>query len=376
MTNAFTPIEILRPTAIEFGCGTIAAAARFAERIGAKRPLVISDPFNAQRVDTLALPGSVKVFGDVKPEPDLPNLEKAVAMARDAKPDLVVGFGGGSAMDLAKLVAVMCTSDVAFADIVGSEKVASRNVALMQIPTTSGTGSEAGTRALVTDPVSQNKQAVQSRVMLADIAIVDPDLTMTVPKEVTAANGVDALAHCVEAYTSRKAHPMIDLYALEGARLVGLYLKRAVADGGDRKARAGLALASLYGGYCLGPVNTTAGHAVAYPLGTRHHVAHGLACAVIFPHTLAFNMPAVEAKTVAVLQALGLPKQGDAKLAFDATYKFCADLGIEMRLSGLGVSRDDLGVMADEAYAIRRLLDNNPRDLSRDAILHMYEVAF
>ncbi|MCK1420458.1 iron-containing alcohol dehydrogenase [Bradyrhizobium sp. 180] len=376
MTNAFTPIEILRPTAIEFGCGTIAAAARFAERIGAKRPLVISDPFNAQRVDTLALPGSVKVFGDVKPEPDLPNLEKAVAMARDAKPDLVVGFGGGSAMDLAKLVAVMCTSDVAFADIVGSEKVASRNVALMQIPTTSGTGSEAGTRALVTDPVSQNKQAVQSRVMLADIAIVDPDLTMTVPKEVTAATGVDALAHCVEAYTSRKAHPMIDLYALEGARLVGLYLKRAVADGGDRKARAGLALASLYGGYCLGPVNTTAGHAVAYPLGTRHHVAHGLACAVIFPHTLAFNMPAVEAKTVAVLQALGLPKQGDAKLAFDATYKFCADLGIEMRLSGLGVSRDDLGVMADEAYAIRRLLDNNPRDLSRDAILHMYEVAF
>lgn len=376
MTNAFTPIEILRPTAIEFGCGTIAAAARFAERIGAKRPLVISDPFNAQRVDTLALPGSVKVFGDVKPEPDLPNLEKAVAMARDAKPDLVVGFGGGSAMDLAKLVAVMCTSDVAFADIVGSEKVASRNVALMQIPTTSGTGSEAGTRALVTDPVSQNKQAVQSRVMLANIAIVDPDLTMTVPKEVTAATGVDALAHCVEAYTSRKAHPMIDLYALEGARLVGLYLKRAVADGGDRKARAGLALASLYGGYCLGPVNTTAGHAVAYPLGTRHHVAHGLACAVIFPHTLAFNMPAVEAKTVAVLQALGLPKQGDAKLAFDATYKFCADLGIEMRLSGLGVSRDDLGVMADEAYAIRRLLDNNPRDLSRDAILHMYEVAF
>ena len=126
-------------------------------------------------------------------------------------------------MDLAKLVAVLCTSDVAFADIVGPEKVAGRSMPLMQIPTTSGTGSEAGTRALVTDPVSQNKQAVQSRFMLADIAIVDPDLTMTVPKEVTAATGVDALAHCVEAYTSRKAHPMIDLYALEGARLVGQY---------------------------------------------------------------------------------------------------------------------------------------------------------
>jgi alcohol dehydrogenase class IV len=297
-------------------------------------------------------------------------------MAREVAPDLVIGFGGGSAMDLAKLVAVLCTSDVAFADIVGPEKVAGRSVALMQIPTTSGTGSEAGTRALVTDPVSQNKQAVQSRFMLADIAIVDPDLTMTVPKVVTAATGVDALAHCVEAYTSRKAHPTIDLYALEGARLVGRYLKRAVADGGDREARAGLSLASLYGGYCLGPVNTTAGHAVAYPLGTRHHVAHGLACAVIFPHTLAFNMPAVEAKTVAVLGALGLPEQGDSKRAFDATYEFCKNLGIEMRLSALGVPKGDLGVMADEAHAIRRLLDNNPRDLSRDAILGMYEVAF
>jgi len=376
MTNAFTPIEIQRPTLLEFGNGTIGAAARFAERIGAKRPLVISDPFNARRVDTLALPGAVKVFGDVKPEPDLPNLEKAVAMAKEARPDLVVGFGGGSAMDLAKLVAVMCTSDVPFADIVGPEKVAGRSVALMQIPTTSGTGSEAGTRALVTDPVSQNKQAVQSRFMLADIAIVDPDLTMTVPREVTAATGVDALAHCVEAYTSRKAHPTIDLYALEGARLVGRYLARAVADGGDREARAGLSLASLYGGYCLGPVNTTAGHAVAYPLGTRHHVAHGLACAVIFPHTLAFNMPAVEAKTVAVLGALGLPEHKDPKLAFDATYAFCKTLGIEMRLSALGVPRNDLAVMADEAHAIRRLLDNNPRDLSRDAILNMYEVAF
>jgi alcohol dehydrogenase class IV len=376
MTNAFTPIEILRPTILEFGNGTITAAARFAERIGAKRPLVISDPFNARRVDTLALPGAVKVFGEVKPEPDLPNLEKAVAMAREVRPDLVVGFGGGSAMDLAKLVAVMCTGDVAFADIVGPEKVAGRSVALMQIPTTSGTGSEAGTRALVTDPVSQNKQAVQSRFMLADIAIVDPDLTMTVPKEITAATGVDALAHCVEAYTSRKAHPAIDLYAIEGARLVGRYLKRAVADGGDREARAGLSLASLYGGYCLGPVNTTAGHAVAYPLGTRHHIAHGLACAMIFPHTLAFNMPAVEAKTVAVLGALGLPEQRYPKHAFDATYAFCKNLGVEMKLSALGVPKGDLGVMADEAHAIRRLLDNNPRDLSRDAILSMYEVAF
>ena len=376
MTSLSTPIQIIRPETIEFGSGTVAAVARFAKARNAKRPLVIADAFNAARVDVLALPGDVSVFGEVKPEPDIPNLEKALAVARAARPDLVIGFGGGSAMDLAKLVAVLCTGSQTLADVVGVDKVAGRAVALVQVPTTSGTGSEGGIRALVTDPATRNKAAVQSPFMLADLAVVDPDLTMTVPPQVTAATGVDALAHCVEAYTSRKAHPAIDLYAIEGVRLVGRYLGRAVGDGTDREARAGLALASLYGGFCLGPVNTTAGHAVAYPLGTRHHVAHGLACAVIFPHTLAFNMPATEAKTAAVLQSLGLPTAQTPAAVFDAAHRFCAERGIEMRLSALGVSADDLGAMADEAHAIRRLLDNNPRVLGRDAILEMYRTAF
>jgi alcohol dehydrogenase class IV len=376
MSNLSAPIEIIRPEVIEFGSGTIAAVARFARGKGTRRPLVVADAFNAARVDVLALPGEVTVFGEVKPEPDVANLEKALSVARAARPDLVVGFGGGSAMDLAKLVAVLCTGEQKLADVVGPDKVAGRAVALVQVPTTSGTGSEGGIRALVTDPSTRNKLAVQSRFMLADLAVVDPDLTMSVPPQVTAATGVDALAHCAEAFTSRKAHPTIDLYALEGIRLVGRYLGRAVKDGADREARAALSLASLYGGFCLGPVNTTAGHAVAYPLGTRHRISHGLACAVIFPHTLAFNMPAVEAKTEAVLEALGAPATRDPAAAFDAAYRFCADLGIEMKLSALGVPADDLSAMADEAHAIRRLLDNNPRDLSRDAILEMYQTAF
>jgi alcohol dehydrogenase class IV len=186
-----------------------------------------------------------------------------------------------------------------------------------------------------------------------------------VPAGVTAFTGVDALAHCVEGYTSRKAHPLIDLYAQAGIRLVGRYLARAVRDGADREARAGLALASLYGGYALGPVNTTAGHAVAYPLGTRHHLAHGLACALIFPHTLAFNAPAVPEKTAEVLQLLG----GDA-------LGWCGSLGMDMRLRAHGVPREDLASMATEAHAIRRLLDNNPRDISPEQILALYEAAY
>jgi alcohol dehydrogenase class IV len=316
------------------------------------------------------------VFGEVRPEPDIPNLDALLALAEQTKPDLVVGFGGGSAMDLAKLAAVLPGSGQTIHDVAGAEKVSGRRCALAQVPTTSGTGSEAGTRALITDPSAQNKIAVQSRHMLADIAVVDPDLTRTVPAPVTAATGVDALAHCAEAYTSRKAHPLIDLYALEGIRLVGRFLGRAVRDGNDGEARAGLSLASLYGGFCLGPVNTTAGHAVAYPLGTRHHIPHGLACALIFPHTLAFNAAAVSEKTARILDALGgAGVQGEDGVRA-AARGFCESLGIDMRLSRHGVPEGDLETMAADAHAIRRLLDNNPREMSRDDILALYRVAF
>ena len=375
-TSLVTPIEIQCPPVLRFGGGTAATLGAWAREQGFSHVLVVADAFNADRAEVLGLPGQVTVFGTVKPEPDIPNLQALLETAERAKPDLVVGFGGGSAMDLAKLAAVLPGSEQSIHDVVGPEKVAGRRVALAQVPTTSGTGSEAGTRALVTDPAAQNKLAVQSRYMLADIAVVDPDLTLTVPPAVTAATGVDAMAHCTEAYTSRKAHPLIDLYALEGIRLVGRYLARAVRDGGDREARAGLSLASLYGGFCLGPVNTTAGHAVAYPLGTRHHISHGLACALIYPHTLAFNAPAAQEKTARVLEALSVSAQPEQEAVRDAARGFCAALGLDMRLSQHGVPEDDLPAMAAEAHAIRRLLDNNPRDISRDEILALYREAF
>jgi alcohol dehydrogenase class IV len=279
-------------------------------------------------------------------------------------------------MDLAKLAAVLPGSGQSLAEVVGAEKVVTRRVALVQVPTTAGTGSEAGSRALVTDPSTLNKLAVQSEHMLADLAVVDPDLTLTVPPAITVATGVDALAHCVEAFTSLRAHPAVDHYALAGVKLVGAWLPRAAANGGDREARAGMALASFYGGLCLGPVNTTAGHAVAYPLGTRHHIAHGAANALIFPHTLAINAPAVPERTSAVLAALGLEPNSGPSAVFASAYRWCVELGCEMRLSALGVPDDDLPTMAQEAHAIRRLLNNNPRDLTPDQILSIYRQAY
>lgn len=374
MTRLDHPLEMQRPPIVRFGAGQVGTLADWIAARGPTRCLVVADKVNAARVDVLGL-RDVTLFGEVQPEPDLTNLEAAMAAAREAGVNVVIGFGGGSAMDLAKLVAVLVGTDQGLRDISGPNRAPARRVGLVQIPTTAGTGSEVGTRALITDPETMNKIATESREMLADIAIIDPELTVSVPPMVTAATGVDAMAHCVEAFTSRRSHPIIDAYALQGIELVGRYLRRAVEDGADIEARAGLALAAFYGGVCLGPVNTTAGHALAYPLGTRHKLAHGIANALIFPHVLAVNAPAVPEKTALVGQALGFGAEGRQQVLGGAQ-DFCERLGLDMALRAHGVPRDDLPASAREAHGIRRLLDFNPVDLSEADILEIYEAAY
>lgn len=374
MLTMQSPIEMQRPPVVRFGAGQVETLAAWLAATGVRRPFVVADRVNAARLDILGLKGAT-LFGEVKPEPDLPNLKEAVRAARAAEADAVIGFGGGSAMDLAKLVAVLVTSDLSLPDISGPNRAPARRVALAQIPTTAGTGSEVGTRALITDPATMNKIATESVGMLADIAIIDPVLTVSVPPFVTAATGVDAMAHCVEAFTSKRSHPIIDAYALQGIELVGRYLARAVDNGGDIEARSGLALAAFYGGVCLGPVNTTAGHALAYPLGTRHKLAHGIANALIFPHVLAVNAPAVPEKTALVGRALGFDTDARQQVLGSAR-SFCERLGLDMALGAHGVPKDDLPASAKEAHAIRRLLDWNPVDLSEADILDIYEAAY
>ncbi len=204
MSDLLRPIEIARPASLEFGAGLVGRVGAWAKERGVTRTLVITGRSGARRVDLLALPGQVEVWNQAQPEPDIPDLDAALRVAARVQPQLVVGFGGGSAMDLAKLVAVLPGSGQTLHEVVGPEKVNGRKVLLAQVPTTSGTGSEAGTRALVTDPATQNKLAVQSRHMMADLAVVDPDLTISVPSAVTAFTGVDALAHCAEASPRRR----------------------------------------------------------------------------------------------------------------------------------------------------------------------------
>lgn len=362
-------ITLHQPRRLEVGAKSAARVGAWAE--DAARVLVLATPFTSGFADRLGLTGAVTVFDAIPGEPDIATFDAALAAAREVRPDLVVGLGGGSVLDVAKLVAAMWDAEQTLAEVAGPNRIAGRRSRLAQVPTTAGTGSEAGIRALITDPGKGNKIAVESPHLIADLAVLDPELTFSVPPAVTAATGIDAMAHCVEAFTNRNAHPMIDGYARMGIALVGKYLARAVADGTDTEAREGMMLASFYGGICLGPVNTAAGHALAYPLGTLLHLPHGLANAIIFPHVLAFNESVAPEKTAEVAQALGL--SGDL---LTAAHGFCAGLGVEMRLAEHGATQEQLPAFAQDAHAIRRLMDNNPRDMSVDDVLAIYRAAF
>lgn len=367
------PITLHQPRRLAVGAGTIGEVGAWAA--DAASALVITTPFTAGFVDRLELSGRITVFDAIPGEPDTVTLEAALEAARRCRPDLVVGLGGGSVLDVAKLVAVLWDSEQTLTDVAGPNRVAGRNTRLAQVATTAGTGSEAGIRSLVIDPGKGNKIAVESPHMIADFAVLDPELTYSVPPAVTAATGVDAMAHCVEAFTNRRAHPMIDGFARMGFRLVGKHLARAVRDGADTDAREGMMLASYYGGICLGPVNTAAGHAIAYPLGTRLRLPHGLANAIIFPHVLAFNQEVAADKTAEVAEALGLGETLAAQDLLAAAHGFCRDLGIEMSLAAHGATADDLPLYASEAHANRRLMDNNPIEMSVEDVLGIYRAA-
>ncbi len=368
------PITLHQPRRLEIGAGASRKLGEWAD--GAQRVLVIATEHTVGFVDRLKLTGDVKVFSDIPPEPDDKALDAAIEVARSLKPDLVVGLGGGSVLDVAKLVAALWDGEQYLDDVVGPNKVTGRRTRLAQIATTAGTGSEAGIRALITDSSTHSKKAVESPHLLADIAILDPELTWSVPPAVTAATGIDAMAHCVEAFTNINAHDLIDGYARMGIRLVGKYLARAVQNGKDTEARAGMMLASYYGGICLGPVNTAAGHALAYPLGTRLGLPHGLANAIIFPHVLAYNVPVHVDKTAEVLEALGLAVSNEPEGVLEAAYGFCKALGVEMRLSAHKAQEADLASWATEAHAIRRLMNNNPRDMAVSDVLSIYKAAY
>src|SRR5215472_5019817 len=368
-----TPITLLQPGRIVFGSGCAHSCVDLLAQRKARRVfLVTSSPVLPQitfLLDALRKAGCEVVQGPpVDQEPTRAMFAQVLESARQGQVDAVLGVGGGSALDVAKLVAALARGQQKVEDVFGINLLQGRELFLVCLPTTAGTGSEVSPNAILLDERDQLKKGVVSPYLVPDAAIVDPLLTLSVPPGVTAATGLDALTHCIEAYANKFSHPMVDVYALEGIRLIAGNLVRAVQNGQERGAREKVALGSLYGGLCLGPVNTAAVHALAYPLGGQFHVAHGVSNAVLLPHVLRFNLPEAPSRYAGVAAALGCEPngapQGTAERGLELLARLSRDCGIPQRLSDLGIPREAIPGMAKAAMNVTRLLKNNVRPVA------------
>jgi alcohol dehydrogenase class IV len=323
---------------------------------------------------------NVTLASPIDSEPTVGMFDECLRQARRQPVDGVIGLGGGSAMDMAKLVAALVDSAQSIHDVFGSNLLRGRDIFLACLPTTSGTGSEVSPNAIFLDEACQLKKAVISPHLVPDVACVDPLLTCSVPPAVTAATGLDALTHCIEAYANRFAHPMVDLYALQGVRLISEHLLAAIADGRNTEARANLALGSLYGGLCLGPVNTAAVHALAYSLGSEFHVAHGVSNAVLLPYVLRFNLEAAPERYANIAVALGVePANSAVATAERGIEKLTGLVGrcpMPQRIADFGVPKAALPHLAKAAMTVTRLLKNNPRTVTEADALNIYLSAY
>jgi alcohol dehydrogenase class IV len=317
------------------------------------------------------------VYDRVPAEPSVASVEVAFEAWRAGNYDAVVGVGGGSSLDTAKGISIRTANDGPVSRYFGVEQLPARGVPYILLPTTAGTGSEVTPSAIFDDTDRQLKAGIVSSRLMAAAAIVDPDLTISCPPHVTAAAGLDALTHALEAYVAVKANPMSDLYALEAVRLVGQHLRGAVARGTDRVARSGQLLASLYGGVTIVAAGTGLCHAMAYPLGSAYHVPHGVANALLLPAVMAYNLPADLTKFARLAEALGesvagLSLRAAAERSVEAVRQLSRDVGLPGGLRAVGVPELALEGFVPGALSAARLITNNPRVPTPDGVLHAY----
>ena len=374
-------ITLLQPQKIVFGTGCIQTFVDDYKKMGLQRLFVLTAPpirplIEEPLADLQAAGVSIEVLQDIVAEPTVNDFKKVLEAARQFKADSVAGIGGGSVLDVTKLVAAFVHSGQQVEDCFGTGFIQQKGLWFACLPTTAGTGSEVSPNAILLDERDHLKKGIVSPLLIADAAYVDPKLTWTVPAKVTADTGMDALTHCIEAYTNKFAHPAVDIYALKGIQLIAANLEKAVNNGQDQEAREALAFGSLYGGLCLGPVNTAAVHALSYPLGGEFHIPHGLSNAILLPSVMKFNMPANVKRHAEVAVALGCqPGKDDEETAqrgVDFIYRLAQAVGIPDKLTALGIPQTAVDGMAKAAMQVQRLLRNNPREVTEQDAKDIY----
>ncbi len=381
-------VHIFRsPNRVIFGNGTASQAGAEVAKIGARRALIVTDAGVVKSGLTRAVEDSLKelkidygLFDRVEAEPPARIVDECAREIRENKYDVIVGVGGGSSLDVAKGASIVAVHGGGVLDYVGNDLVPGPGVPKVQLPTTSGTGSEVTRVFVVTDEADNDKKVIFSDYNLSSVAIIDPLLTVSMPPGVTADTGMDALVHAVETYVSRLATPFSDVLALEAIRLIGEYLPVAYAKAENMAARYHMSLAATLSGLAFSSGGLGAVHALAYVLGTEYHMSHGRTNAIMLPYVVDYNKIGDPARYARIAQAMGEETIGlsdlqAAERLVDRLHQLLADIGIPDKLGAYGISTDDLPRLVAGGMRQRRLFVPNPRNLTEEDVTKIYRSA-
>jgi len=373
---------------IVFGKGSFASLPEHLAELKVSRPLIVLDRNLAEtgfRERVAGLLGQAKIgsviYDKTLPEPPLELADEGTNLARKKKCDGVVGIGGGSAMDLAKTVAVLATNAGKAEDYLGLDRIPGPGLPKIMVPTTAGTGSEVTFTSVFIRKKLKKKEGMNSPYLYPELALLDPELTLTLPPHPTAATGIDALCHAIESYTSINASPMSEMISLEAIRLISDNLRTAVHDGGNVEAREAMLLGSLYAGMGLANAGVTAVHSLSYPLGGKYGVSHGLANTIMLPRVMAFNLPGALEKFVDIAEVMGeivddLSLREAAWLAVEAVESLIEDCGVMTTLEELKIPESDFPELAKAAMTVARPLANNPCKMTIEDMIEIYQECY
>ncbi len=368
------------------GCGSISALPQEVARLGGTRVLIVTDPGLLQtgipdRVVSLLAGTDVRVWSNVESDPSVESVDACARFVASEGIDLIIGLGGGSPIDTAKCASMIATNGGKTEDYLGIEKVPRAGLPKIFIPTTAGTGSEVTNVAVLSLKSLHTKKGIVSRYLMADCAILDAELTLGLPGKITAATGMDALTHAIEAYVSRFAQPLTDYFALEAIRRLSRSLRTAVHYGANLEAREDVLTASLYAGLAFGSAATGMVHGLAMPLGGLYNIPHGIANAVLLPHVMKYNLVAATSRFADIARAMGeqvaaLSERDAAERAIVAVERLSVDIGIPRYVDDLGIPRSGIPDIARDGMTNSRQVLPNPREVTYEGLVGILNDAF
>jgi len=384
-TQSFT---VTQPTRIQFGVGSINNLAKTVQDFNGTNVFLVMDPGLVKSgiaaritapLDDAGIP--YVMYDAIDPEPGLKLVDKGYKLAKSKGCDCVIGAGGGSAMDVAKAVAILMTNGGKAADYLGLDKIAKPGAPKIMVPTSAGTGAEVTFTAVFINEKTGSKGGMNGAPLYPEAAILDPTLTLSLPPKVTAYTGIDALTHALEAYTSTQAHTISEMYSLEAIRLISRNLPKAYANGNNLEARSAMLMGSLLGGKALATAGVGLVHAMAYPMGGMFGIAHGLANAILLPYVIEYNLIGNMEKFATLAAIMGkktvdMTTREAAERCVEALFELNGDVGIPGTLQDIDIPVEQLPEMARIALTVTRPVENNPRQPSLEDVINIYQMAY